>query len=371
MHYRTLGMALALSVVATTTVAYDLTETFSIGGILAGVLQCQDLSQQPTDATDNASTCKGAVPVQPELSWRPSDADEVFIKFGFAAGNALNADTSLFLAPWAASLEDDVKDINGRNRDYLLTAWYKHTFSFNETRVLGVTFGIIDGTDYLDENAYANDEYTQFMNEALVIGPGFFTPSFDLGGALEWASGRWSLRGVYMNVGENDEGKNTDYYAVQLGYHPKTKTPLRAGNYRVLMFATSDDFRNPEDDSKETRSGLILSFDQQLSDVVGGWIRFGWQNDDAAVDYNSIYSGGIDIKGTRWARANDNIGLGYGYLPGGSTDIDRAQVFEGYYRFAVNEVLGITGDVQYQNGELQDGDKAKGWVFSVRATAEF
>ena len=29
-------------------------------------------------------------------------------------------------------MQDDYKEINGRNRDYLLTAWYKHTFSFSE-----------------------------------------------------------------------------------------------------------------------------------------------------------------------------------------------------------------------------------------------
>lgn len=79
-----------------------------------------------------------------------------------------------------------MKDFNGHSRDHLLTAWVKHTFNISKDGNLGVTLGLIDATDYLDDNAHANDEFTQFMNEALVNGPNFFLPSYDIGGALEW-----------------------------------------------------------------------------------------------------------------------------------------------------------------------------------------
>ena len=369
MHKRALAVTQALLFTTAPSYAYDINDKLSIGGVLAGAIQCQDLSAQPAGATDNDSTCKGGVPVQPEISWRPTDADEIFVKLGFAAGNSLNADTSLLLAPWAADLEDDVKDINGRNRDYLLIAWYKHTFSYSEDRNLGVTFGIIDATDYLDENAYANDEYTQFMNEALINGPNVFLPSYDLGGALEWENGPWSLRGVYMNVGENDDGNEYNFYAAQLGY--SVETSLGEGNYRVVIDGASSEFLDPTGTTKESRSAILISFDQEFGEVIGGWIRFGWQDDTAAIDYQKLYSGGIDIKGTRWGRADDNIGLGYAYLSTGHLGIDKAQVAEGYYRWAVNDMLAITGDVQYQKGDYINGDQSKGWVFSIRATAEF
>ena len=113
----------------------------------------------------------------PEISITPTENDEIFFLFGFAAGNGLTGVTPFNLAPWAAALEDDVKDINGRNRDYLLQAWYKHIFEFSEDHTLGLIGGIIDSTDYLDDNEYSNDEYTQFMNEALVNAPNAFLPS--------------------------------------------------------------------------------------------------------------------------------------------------------------------------------------------------
>jgi porin len=99
-----------------------------------------------------------------------------FIKFGFAAGNGLDEISPFVIAPWAADLEDDVKDINSRNRDYLLTAWYKHTFQINANNSLARTGGLIDGTDYLDKNAFANDECIQFITRPWSMVPTFLSP---------------------------------------------------------------------------------------------------------------------------------------------------------------------------------------------------
>jgi hypothetical protein len=163
-----LGFLTVLALTNTQAAAYDVTDKLSFGGILAGAYQYQVLGDFSPGYKD---TGRGAVPFQVEISYTPTPSTELFAKFGFAAGNGLNDGTSPFyLAPWAATLEDDVKDINGRNRDYLLTAWYKHIFIFAGEQQLAFTGGIIDATDYLDENAYSNDEYTQFMNEALVNG---------------------------------------------------------------------------------------------------------------------------------------------------------------------------------------------------------
>ena len=179
--------------------AIDVTDKLSIGGVLAGAYQYQDLSQAP----DFTNKGRGALPFQPEFSFRPTEKDELFALLGFAAGNGLNDVSPFVLRPWAAPLEDDVKNINGTDRDYLLTAWYKHTFEFGETHALGLTGGLIDATDYLDNIVYSEEEFTQFMNEALVNGPNTFLPSFDIGGAFQWGMGDLSLDGVVMHINEN------------------------------------------------------------------------------------------------------------------------------------------------------------------------
>ena len=358
-----LSTLIVISFIRTDAIGYDITDKFSISGVLAGAYQYQ----LGDDIEDKG---RGAIPFQPELSLRPTEKNEFFTKFGFAAGNGLNDVTEFNLAPWAADLEDDVKDINGRNRDYLLTAWYKHTFKFSATHALSLTGGIIDATDYIDENTYSNDEYTQFMNQALVNSPNGFAPSYDIGGAAEWEISNWAIKGVGMNVGENDDGNNYNFYALQIGY--KVNTSLGEGNYRLIGQGTSEEFLN-EKGEKENRLAAILSFDQELGDIFGGWLRFGWQDDDAVVNYDYLLSGGLNITGRWYGREIDNIGIGYAYLNGADdSDFDYSQVAEVYWRFVLNEYFAATVDLQYLMDVFDTGgDDIAGFIFGIRATVEF
>jgi porin len=338
--------------------AYDITDKFSVRGVLAGAYQYEGADHRGS----------GALPFQPELSFRPTKTDEFVAKLGFAVDNAINDTTPFTLAPWGADLENDVKDINGRNRDYLLTAWYKHTFTFDESTSLGFSGGLIDSTDYIDENAYANDEFTQFMNEVFINAPTAFLPSYDLGGSLELGAGSFSARGVVMNVGENDDGNNYWFYGVQLGY--TAQTSLGEGNYRLMIDGTNKNFLDPQGLKKETLLGVTLSLDQGLGETFGVFARFGWQQDNAAVDFDGLYSGGLSILGAVWGRPQDNLGIGYSYLSGGNGDVGRAHVFEIYARFVVNSYVALTADLQYMNEKRTTGD-VDGWIPGIRLVAEF
>jgi len=359
--------------------AVDLSEQLSIGGILAAGGQCQSVSARLPSEGDGMSLdgfdneCRGGMPIQLEISYRPNDAHEFFAKLGFAAANGLNRIAPWNLAPWAADLEDDVEDINGRSRDYLLTAWYKHTHSFGDGDTLGASIGIIDATDYIDGNQYANDEFTQFMNEVFVNSGSYNLGSYDAGAALEWELGAWTLTGLGMNIGENDDGSNYNFWGVEVGYHPETA--LGAGNYRFTLTGTSARFLDPVGEQQERLLGYGLSFDQALGEVVGAFLRVSRQQDDAAVDYKSLYSGGLNFEGSGWNRDDDDIGIGYAHLGGGNQDIDRSRVFEAYYRAVLNQHTAITADVQYLQDELLKADPRQddptGWIFGLRLTAEF
>lgn len=103
--------------------------------MVAGAYQYQFLDRDEGSPDEGG----GTFAFQPELSFRPTARDELFVKLGFAADNGLNDKTPFTAGTWGADLEDDVKNIGGRDRDYLLTAWYKHTFEFSETHQLGLT----------------------------------------------------------------------------------------------------------------------------------------------------------------------------------------------------------------------------------------
>jgi porin len=346
--------------------AYELSHTLTVGGVLAGAYQFQFLDHDP-DGDDEGGG--GAVPFQPELSLRPTSADEFFVKLGFAADNGINDETPFALSPWAADLEDDVKDINGRSRDILLVAWYKHAFTLAPENTLGLSAGLIDATAYLEENAFADDEYTQFMHEAFVNGPQSFLPSYDTGGVLEWDINRFALRVVVMNVGENDDGHNFTFFGVQLGY--TAQTALGEGTYRILLDGTTEAFLNPSGTDKKMLGALTFSFDQELGDLLGAFLRVGWQKDGAAVDFKALYSGGVDINGKLWDRLQDNIGIAYAYLDGGNTGIDHSHVFEAYVRFVLNDYIAVTADLQYIDEDYDEGKGPCGWIPGIRLTAEF
>lgn len=360
--------------------AYDVNDKLSIGGIAAWGGQCQEL----TDRFRASSPCRGALPFRPHLSYRPTQQDVLSAELSFAAGNGLNGVSAFRLSPWAADLEDDVKDINGRGRNYLVTAWYRHDLLIAKDNALSVTLGIIDATDFLDNNAFANDEYTQFMNEGLVNSPQVFLPSYDLGGALQWELGPWSVSAVYMNVGmggdDNEDGEvgrvtnrdvsdDYDYFGTELGY--SVRTALGEGNYRIAYSRTSKDFLDPSATHAERRVAMAMSFDQELGNHLGAFLRTDTQFDRAAVDFKYYYAGGLQIRGSPWGRENDNIGLGVAYLHGGNLDIKSTRLAEAYYRFVIRDRFALTADLQYMHDEKRIGEDPKGFILGLRADAYF
>jgi porin len=325
-----------------------------------------DVDDDKTGADDSS---KASVVFQPEISFRPYGNSELFAKFGFATNNGLNEKSPFALTIWAADLKDDVKDINGRNRDYLLTGWAKQTFEFSESHTLGLTGGIIDSTDYIDENAFANDEYNQFLNEAFVNAPTGNFVSYDIGGVMQWSYGNFSVNGLLMDVGENEDGRNYQFYAVQLAY--RLETALGEGNYRITNSFTNDDFLDADGEDLERLSAVTLSFDQQLGKFFGAFLRLGIQDDEAVITYAKLYSGGLNISGGIWGREQDNIGIGVAYLDDGETEIDNSLVAEAYVRFVLNKLFAATVDFQYLADDVSGATNLDGWVGSLRITAEF
>jgi len=372
--------------------AFDINDQLTADGFILGAGQCQNVAALLPGETygsvlddtvdppllDDSMTkfgneCAGGMPIQVELNYHPNDANELFAVIGFAAGNGLAESSPWILSPFAADLQDDVQNINGSGRDYLLVAGYKHSFTFADDSTLGTSFGILDSTWYLDGNEYANDWTTQFMNEAFVNSASHGLPSYAPGAALEYAIGAWTVNAVGLNIAENDGGNNFNFWGAEVGYHPETT--FGPGNYRLIVAGTSTGFLDPTETTKEKNLAWGLSFDQAFGDVVGGFLRFAWQKEDAAVDYKALYSGGLSFSGNGWGRESDNIGVGYAYLPGGNLNVDNSHVFEAYYRAGLNEHVSLTADVQYMKDELDEidprQDNPSGWIFGLRLTASF
>jgi porin len=363
-----LGALLLLVAASAIASAYDVNEKITIEGTLTGVYQYGNFDSEGTKDTG-----RGSGVLDLGINFHPTDKDKFQVTLSYAAGNALNTIAPFSLVPYADDLEDDLKNINGRNRDYLLEAWYKHTFALSKDVSLGITGGIIDATAYIDDNNFANDEVAQFMNQVFVNNKNVNLPSYDLGGVIELNISDFSIRALMMNSKfETDKSgfKNYDYYALQLGYN--LKTSLGEGNYRIYGFTTSKSFPCWDEEDVDRLQGFGISVDQQLSPIIGVFARLGWQNDAAVIDHETGYSGGVNINGKLWGREHDEIGLGYAYLNGADkADIDNTNAIEAYTKFKMSDFSDITFDIQYIDDNMKRGDDRKGIIYGVRVNAYF
>jgi porin len=212
------------------------------------------------------------------------------------------------------------------------------------------------------------------MNPALVNGPNGYAPSFDLGGAMEWDKKDFYINVVVMDVGENEDGFNSTFYGGEFGYN--ARFGFGEGTYRFIYQGANESYlsADPTATNHEDRNVVFISIDQQFGENWGAWVRFGWGTDEARVSATNLYSGGINLKGGRWGRAQDNIGLGYAFFDGGNDGTKRASVGEAYYRWLMSDVFALTFDLQYQENRYDtpaDGTDVDGFTYGLRGVVEF
>ncbi len=365
---RTAAAALLVSLVASTPAsAYEVNDWLAVEFRVATVGQCQTLQDTADASTKNE--CRGAQLLQPAIRLRPFATGEAYVRAGFAWGDSVNEIPPFQQAPWGADVEEVVENVNGR-RDYLLEAWYAQRLQLPWEIEVRISGGIIDATRYLDQNAYANDETTQFMNGALVNGPNSFLPTYDWGGVMEVDRGPWGFKVLGMRVGRAKSDivvtnkSNFNFYAAQI---ERTWTSrLGTGNYRLLGELTSRDFRKRREPGLTRQAGVSLSFDQELGEHLGAHLRVNWQDDDAVLQYDLVATGGLFVRGGSWGRPKDNVGLGYGFLDGGNAGLARSHVAEIYYRFVLNRWVAVSADAQFLRDRRKVGENPRGFVFGLR-----
>lgn len=361
-----------LPFLSSTSLAYDPTDRLSIESTLTAVGQHAELDNVIDGGGHSVSdTGRAAVVLDIGLNYHPTTADEFQLTLGFAEGDALNRTGAFSLAPFADDLEADLEDINYSGRDHLLEAWYKHTFDISETTSLGISAGIIGATAHIDDNAYANDEISQFMNDIFVNNTLANLPDYDTGAALEFEWDAWTLSAVVVGS-ENDDRNDYKYYALQVGHH--TGTSWGPGYYRLYAYTTDDDFMDRNGTGMDSLSGFGISIDQQISAAAGLFARLGIQDDAVPVDHDKMVSLGINVAGTAWNRPQDVAAAGIAFLDGAhvmSSDIDNTVALETYYRHVYSEHLDLTLDAQWIAEDLRTSSNTGGFITGIRLNASF
>ena len=280
-----------------------------------------------------------------------------------------------------------------------------------------ITIGKVSVWDFFDDNRYAHDARTQFMNWTLV-GAGAFDYAADARGytnglAIEWENGHWAVRGGAFQVARDANGLALDPTPLR-GWQALAEVDRfwrindRPGALRVIAGASRSNSAN-----WNTLTGVIgdelaaeaarnyrvkwmagLNFEQELAPHVGVFGRLSW-NDGRSQNWmftemDWAISGGVSVNGARWNRPGDTWALGtnigglspqhrrflenggIGFITGdGRLNYRPEWITETYYDVRLGP--GINGAVDYQLivNPAYNADRGPVSVFSVRLRAAF
>jgi carbohydrate-selective porin OprB len=261
-------------------------------------------------------------------------------------------------------VEDELKVFSNVNRDVdndenvrVTEVWYEHYF--NDFAIL--TFGKLDSTVYFDSNAYANNETSQFLGRIFRNSPVIEFPN-NTGGI------RFSLApseiieldfGYFDADGDWEDIFEEAFLISQVNIRPNLFN--RNGNYRLLGWFSDKHHTKWEDSTQDQEGtyGFGVSFDQDLTDNLVMFVRYGWQNPDVYLNGESYsldhsWSTGLQLSGTLWGRDRDIWALAVGQIFPSDKYKDSNSIlnataeghFETYYSFKVNDHLTISPDIQ-------------------------
>lgn len=293
-----------------------------------------------------------------ELSFSPLENGTVFMRIH--AGEGKGADASLEPFANLNTLGDDNPDGDGVR---VLDVFYTQRF-FDEK--LSLSIGKTEPFVFVDDNAFANDEYSQFVGKPFVNNPVFdsedeYAPLVALTASpLEEISVTVLCQSSSRPRRADEECKSSydrifdkPLVAGQFTYSP-CFDDLK-GNWRLYGWAQTYPHPRLVGDATEEGWGIGLSLDQLVHRNVGLFARAGYQN-KKVYEVPWFWSAGTEIRGVLPSRGEDRVGIGVAGLKA-SNDLERTGTefhFESYYRCELGEHLAVSLDIQYVLYRLGD-----------------
>jgi hypothetical protein len=216
-----------------------------------------------------------------------------------------------------------------QNELNLREAWLRTEVFGNR---LALTAGRLDLTNYFDANAFANDESTQFISDALVNNQMLGLAVNGTGAAAEFDP-KNGLRFKFGLQQSNTDATNLSDSMFTLSEVGYTFTPfaLPEGTYRVW-------FRTDNSIADSIRKGVGISLDQKLSPAVGLFARYGQSEVD--LGHDRFYSVGVGFQKGFIFNPDDMWGVGYAQMDLATGETEK--LVEGYYNFLLTEKLRLS-----------------------------
>jgi high affinity Mn2+ porin len=277
---------------------------------------------------------------------------------------------------------------------------------------LTFTVGKMSAKDIFDNNAYANDARSQFMNWGLVANEAWDYPADSIGYitgfATELNQPLWALRYGFFQMPRTANGVALDPHFLEAWgmvteFERRYTLGSRHGTVRLLGFLNQANMGSYEDavaspirpaDITATRDyrhkfGFGLNVEQELTDTLGLFSRLGWSDGRteawAFSDVDRTASIGLSLKGRGWSRPNDIVGLagilnaishehqeflaagGTGILAGdGALNYGWEKIIETYYDCHIWKTLHGALDFQFITDPAFNRDRGPVFVVGAR-----
>lgn len=288
---------------------------------------------------------------------------------------------------------------------------------------LVLTVGNFSVLDVFDNNSYAKDPRSQFMNAAFMTYLSYDYAAdargFGWGYALEWHRDDWTLRIGRMTGPEEPNMLPTDYqigkhYGDQIELERRHTLDERPGKIRLLGWrnrakvARFDDalayynatggtlpqsilaVRNHE----QLKYGVGINIEQELADRFGFFLRAmradGRSETYAFTETDASLATGLVLQGAGWGRERDTLGIAYArnaisdarrryleaggisfFIGDGRLNYRPEQIIETYYSIGLAKNLSLTLDYQRMQNPAYNADRGPANFYAIRAHAEF
>jgi high affinity Mn2+ porin len=283
---------------------------------------------------------------------------------------------------------------------------------------LTITFGQYAANDIFDNNTYAHDPRSQFMNWALSDDTAWDYPAntkgYTQGLTLELNQKNSTLRYGIFRPPANANGGHFDThfdraYDQIVEYEQRYALFGQPGVLRPMAYFNESDMGDYRDaidadpahpnvtlfrSYSHPKYGFGLNAEQSITPDLAIFGRAGWSNGQseswAYTEVDRTLSLGLSLKGTPWKRPNDVVGLaevmsglskdhrdylaagGLGFeLGDGRLNYAPEEVIECYYSLVVTRNLFLTADYQFIDHPGFNADRGPVSIGGVRVHFEF
>lgn len=286
-----------------------------------------------------------------------------------------------------------------------------------------LTAGNFSTLDVFDDNAYAKDPRTQFMNWGSWTYAAYDYAAdargFGWGFAGEWYQGDWVVRFGRMSGPVRPNESPVDlalgkHYGDQLEIEHSHQIGGQPGKVRVLAWrnrAVTGSFRDATDylranpgadpqtffqvrNGEKIKYGLGVNLEQAVNDNVGFFLRAmkadGRTETYAFTEVDQSFATGLLFQGKVWGRADDSAGVAFMrneissdrrkfleaggisfFIGDGALVYKPEAIFEAFYSLGIRKGVWLTAGYQRIQNPAYNASRGPVNVVAIRAHAEF